>query len=205
MEVVNIDKALAELRKDKKRKFIQTVDLIVNLKNIDVRKESINTFIQIPNPSEKKICAFLTRKTEFADTITEQEFEKFKNEADIKKLAKKYDFFIATAPLMIKIATKFGRILGSAGKMPSPQAGIMPNDDGDTVKNMVEKMKKLIRIKSKEKSIKIPVGKEELSDEQLKENAEAVLHSIEDILPGKKDNIKNVLLKFTMTKPVRIR
>lgn len=205
MEEKTIEQALQELRETKKRKFIQTVDLIVNLKDFDVRKESLNTFIQIPNPSEKKICAFLTKKSKIVDTTTKEEFGKYKDNKDIKRLAKKYDLFIAPAPLMVEIATKFGRILGPLGKMPSPQAGIMPSDDEKSVEKMLEKMKKSLRIRTKEKSIKLCVGKEDLTNEQIKENIISILHSIENLLPRKRQNIKNVLIKLTMSKPIKIK
>ena len=201
---MKIEEALKKLREDKKRKFIQTVDLIINLQNFDARKSIINTFISIPNPSEKKICAFLTKKSILVDTITKESFVKYKELKDIKKLAKRYDFFIGSAPLMSNIATQFGRVLGPVGKMPSPQAGIMPQENDEAIKATVEKMKKVIKIRTKERSLKIAIGKEDLSDEQLKENIDSVIKSIEKLLPLKKDNIKNILVKFTMTKPIKI-
>ena len=201
---MKIEDALKKLREDKKRKFVQTVDLIVNLEKFDVRTESINTFIQLPNPTQKKICAFLDKRIGEVDVITENEFNKYKEQKEIKRLAKKYDFFIASALLMPKIATKFGRVFGPIGKMPSPQAGIMPNEDSDTIKSMIDKMKKLVRIKTKEKSIKVPVGKEDLGDDDIKENVESVVNSLKNILPKNKDNIKNIMLKFTMTKPIKL-
>ena len=52
--------ALQELRKTEKRKFDQTVDLIVNLKNYDLRIKPINLFVEIPHQfRENRICAFL--------------------------------------------------------------------------------------------------------------------------------------------------
>ena len=204
-KIMGIDEALKELRKDEnKRKFIQTVDLIINLHNIDVRKEGLNTFINLPHPSEKKIAAFLSKKSDEIDTITETDFVKFKDAKEIKKLAKKYDYFIAAAPLMGKIATAFGRILGPTGKMPSPQAGIIPKESDEAVKAMIEKMKKVVRVKTKERSIKLAIGKEDLSDSDLKENTETILNSLEKILPRGKENIKNAMIKFTMTKPIKI-
>jgi len=201
---MEISKALEELRKEK-RKFMQTIDLIVNLQNFDVRKEGINTFIQIPNPSPKKICGFLTRKTDACDVILKDEFDKkFKIDNEIKKFAKKYDFFIAAAPLMSAVATKFGRVLGPMGKMPSPQAGILAMDDDKSIKAIVEKMKKLIRIKTKEKSIKIAAGKEDMPDKEIEQNIESILHSIENVLPKGKQNIKNAMIKMTMSKPIKI-
>ena len=57
----NIKNALTILRKDKERKFSQTLDLVVNLENFDARKESVNIFVKLPNPLKKKVCGLLTR------------------------------------------------------------------------------------------------------------------------------------------------
>ncbi len=201
---MEITKALAELRKGKERKFVQTLDLIVNLKNFNVRKEALNTFVFIPNPIEKKLAAFFTKRSKLIDTITEEDFVKYKETKDIKKLAKKYDAFIAVAPMMGKVATKFGRVFGPMNRMPSPQAGIIPREDDEILKNMIAKMNTAIRIKNKELSIKIPVGKENMSDDELSENIKSVIKSLEEKLPRGKNNIKNVMIKFTMTKPITI-
>lgn len=198
------EEAIQELRKEKKRKFVQTIDLIINLQNFDTRKEAVNTFISIPHPSPKTICGFLTKKTKIVDSIIKEEFDRYKTDADIKRLAKKYDFFIAAAPLMGLIATKFGRVFGPMGKMPSPQAGIIPLDNDNAIEEVVAKMKKLIRIKSKEKSLKIPVGKEDMTDKELKENIESVVTSVENALPRRKDNIKNIIIKLTMSRPIKL-
>jgi large subunit ribosomal protein L1 len=201
---MEIQKALEELRKEKKRKFVQTVELIVNLQNFDVRKEALNTFVKIPNPSEKKICGFLTKKTKLVDSITKEEFDKYKEIKDVKKLANNYDFFIAAAPLMGLIATKFGRVFGPLNKMPSPLAGIMPIDNDEAIKAMVEKMKGLARVRTKDLSLKISIGKEDMADDKIIENVESVLHELEGKLPKKKENIKNAMIKFTMTPAVKI-
>lgn len=202
---MEIEKALQELRKDKKRKFIQSVDLILNLQKFDARKEALNTFIQIPNPTEKKLCGFLTKRTALVDTITKEEFKKFRDIKEQKRLSKKYDFFIAAAPLMGDIATTFGRVLGPVGKMPSPQAGIMAIDNEANIKATIEKMKKSIRIRTKERSIKLSIGKEDMPDNKLKENILGAINALENALPRKKDNIKEALIKFTMTKAIKIR
>jgi large subunit ribosomal protein L1 len=203
-EIQNIDKAIDELRKDENKcKFMQSVDLIINLQNIDIRKESINTFISMPHASDRKICAFLKKKSNAVDTITEEGFARFKDAKEIKGFAKKYDFFIASAPLMGKIATTFGRVFGPMGKMPSPQAGIIMKEDEAAIKQMVEKMKGVVRVRTKEKSIKVSVGKEDLSDNAIKENVDAVLSGLEKSLPRGKENIKNAIIKLTMSKPIK--
>ncbi|GAF98998.1 unnamed protein product, partial [marine sediment metagenome] len=112
------------------------------------------------------------------DTITEEDFVKYKELKDIKKLAKKYDAFIAVAPMMGKVATKFGRVFGPMNRMPSPQAGIVVKEDEDMVKAMIEKMNRSLRVKNKEMAIKLPVGKEDMSDDELKDNIEAVIKGL---------------------------
>lgn len=201
---MEIQKALEELRNEKKRKFVQTLDLIVNLKNFDVRKEALNTFVSVPNSSKKNVGAFLTKRSNIVETITEEDFVKYKEAKDIKKLAKKYDSFIAVAPMMGKIATKFGRVFGPMGKMPSPQAGIITQETDEQINSMLEKIGKVIRVRNKEMAIKLPVGKEDMDDTKLKDNIENVLKELEEKLPRGKDNIKEVLIKFTMTKPMKI-
>ena len=156
--------AISELRNEKKRKFTQSVDLIVNLKSFDVRREALNTFIFVPNGMEKKFAAFTTKRYNSIDTITEEDFVKYKDLKSMKKLAAKYDAFIAVAPMMAKIATKFGRVFGPSNRMPSPQAGIVPKEDEESIKAMAERMKTAIRIKNKEMAIKFSVGKEDMAD-----------------------------------------
>ena len=201
---MEIKAALAELRKEKKRKFVQTVDLVMNLKNFDVRKEALNTFVSVPHPSEKKLAAFFMKRSKLIDTITPEDFVKYNEVKDIKKLAKKYDAFIAAAPLMGKIATTFGRVFGPMNRMPSPQAGIIVKEDEEMVRGMIDKMNKSLRVKNKEMAIKLPVGKEDMSDDELKENIEAVIKGLTKKLPRGNDNVKEVLIKFTMTKPIAV-
>lgn len=199
---MEIKQAIAELRKNEKRKFVQSLDLIVNLQKIDPRKEAINTLISVPHPTKKKLCAFLTKKSSLVDTIVKEQFDSFKDNKQIKTLAKRYDAFIAVAPLMGAVATKFGRVLGPLAKMPTPQAGVIMQETDDNIKTMVEKMSKNTKLRIREKSVKLSVGKEDMTDDQLVENVNSVIKSVVELLPNKKDNIKNIQIKFTMSKPL---
>lgn len=200
-----IKKALAELRKDKERKFDQTVELIVNLKKFNTKKESLNTVIYVPHKiKEKRIAAFLEVKNHKVFTITESEFEKFKDKKEMKGLVKKYDFFMAQAKLMPKVATVFGKVLGPTGKMPSPQLGILMNVDDKIVEELKDKINKGVKIRTKEASIKVSIGKQSAKDEDLIENIITVYNALVKDLPRGKENIKDVKIKFTMTKPQKI-
>lgn len=198
--------AIAKLRNpEKKRNFEQTVELIINLKNFDVRRESFNIFIELPHKvKEKKIMGFFEKQSSIIDTTKKENFPNFKDKKDVKKLVNKYDFFIANAKLMPAVATAFGRTLGPVGKMPSPQLGILPKEDDDLVKTLVEKINHTIRVRVKEPSIKIPIGKEKMSDDVLADNLDATYQKILETLPKKIDNVRNVKVKFTMGHPTLV-
>jgi len=198
-------KALAELRKSKERKFDQTVDLLINLQKFDARKNQINLFITTPYKiKDKKIGAFLESKSDYIDTITKEEFKRYSDKKEAKKLVKKYDFFIAQSTLMPSVATTFGRVLGPSGKMPSPQLGIILNTDEKTIREIKERINNSLKIKTKESSIKVAVGKQSMKDKEIAENILAVYNAVLKNLPKEKDNIKNIEIKFTMTKPQKL-
>jgi len=201
-----LKQALEELRKNPERKFDQSVDLIINLQKFDVKKSQVNLFVSVPHKiKEKKICAFLEVKNNNVETITKSDFKIYSDKKELKKLAKKYDFFIAQASVMPLVATTFGRVLGPTGKMPSPQLGILMNVDDKAIKELKNKINNSVKIKTKEASIKISIGRQSMKDEELIENIIIVYNAVMKAVPKGKDNIKNIELKFTMTKPQKIR
>lgn len=200
-----LKKGLSELRKTKERKFDQTVDLIVNLQKFDIKKSNVNLFVNVPHKvKDKKIAGFLEVKNKDVETITPDEFKKYSDKLKMKHLVSTYDFFIAQASLMPSVATNFGRALGPTGKMPSPQLGIILNADEKTIKELKNKINTSIKIKVKEPSIKIPIGKQSMKDENIIENIMSVYNLLLKTLPRNKENIKNIEIKFTMTKPHKI-
>ena len=202
---IELKKGLSELRKTKERKFDQTVDLIVNLQKFDVKKSNVNIIVNVPHKvKDKKIAGFLEIKNKDVETITPDEFKKYSDKLKMKHLVSTYDFFIAQASLMPSVATNFGRVLGPTGKMPSPQLGIILNADEKTVKELKNKINTSIKIKIKEPSIKIPIGKQSMKDEEIIENIMSVYNLLLKTLPRNKENIKNIEIKITMTKPHKI-
>jgi large subunit ribosomal protein L1 len=202
---VQLKKALTDLRATKERKFDQTVDLIVNLQKFDVKKSNVNIFVNVPHKiRDKKIAGFLEVKNKDIDTITPDEFKKYTSKLELKKLVNSHDFFIAQASLMPSVATSFGRSLGPTGKMPSPQLGIIMNADEKTLKELKTKINTSVKIKIKEPSIKLSIGKQSMNDEDIIENIMTVYNMLLKTLPRNKENIKNIEIKFTMTKPQKI-
>ncbi len=206
--ILNILKQLRE--KSPKRKFSQTIDLLVNLKNLDLKKpdHKVDTYIQLPSGTgkKKKICAFVDAQLEakakgICDTvITKQEFENYKrNKKSQRMLAESHDFFISQVEVISQVASTFGKVLGSRGKMPSPKAGCVVPGAVQSLEPIVKKLQSTARLQTKnELSIKVPVGNENMKDEEIAENVIAVYNALIPILPQDKNNIKYFALKFTM-------
>ena len=204
--------ALKKVRdKSKERKFTQAVDLIITLKNYDMKKEgNIEDYIRLPKMSKKaKVCALVGREmkdlAKDADKIVFQDSWAKLEPRAIRKLAREFDFFIAQATLMPEVAKKFGKYLAAKGKMPNPKAGqIVPPTVSLTP--LVEKFRETIKVRA----IKSPVastkiGDEKMSDEELAENGAFVIEQLIHKLPQGKNNINKILLKTTMSKPVEVK
>jgi large subunit ribosomal protein L1 len=212
-EVLN---AIKEVRSSsKKRNFSQTFDFQVRLQQLDLKKQDnkVETFATMPHSRGKKVnvCA-LVGGTLFKDAqehcdkaIIEDDFKALgKDKKAMKKLVREYDFFIAQADKMPLVATSFGRFLGPLGKMPSPKAGGIVPPKGST-KNIFAKLQKTVKISVKtELSVKCPVGKEDMDDDDIAENIMAVFNVLVNALPQHENNIKSSILKLSMSKPIAI-
>jgi len=199
-KILNVIK---ELRKNsKKRNFVQSFDLIINLKEYDVRKpeNKINEEFALPHGrGEVKVVVFSdTIKDLDCEILTSEDVEKLaKNKRAARKFIKEVDFFLAEPSMMPLIGKHLGQLLAPRQKMPKVISG--------DVKKMVEELKKSVRIVVKVAPvIQCIVGKEDMKDEEICENIESLLKYLENRLPKGKRNIKNVLLKLTMSKPVKI-
>lgn len=196
------------------RNFKQSFDLIINLKGLDMKKQehNIDAFITLPHPRGKKVrvCALVSAELieqaksvcDFA--IISDNFEKYREKKELKKLANSYDFFIAQANIMPKVATVFGRVFGPRGKMPNPKSGgvVPPNAN---LKPLYEKLQKTIRMTNKTSPvIQSAIGTEEMKLDDVTENGMSVYNSIIHALPNEKHNIKNIYVKLTMSKPVKL-
>ncbi len=211
MDKQDLLKSIKEARQNaKKRKFSQTVDLIINLKEIDLKKEAekLNTFLILPHARGKKVKVtalvgqeLLVKARAACDNIIINETFKSLEKKAIKKIASQSDFFIAQSNIMPQVASTFGKILGPRDLMPNPKAGCVVQPTGE-LKPVVEKLQKTIRIHPKnEPPIKVPIGVETMKDEELADNGMAVYNAVLPLLPQEKNNLKSIVIKLTMGKP----
>lgn len=213
MDKNQILNALKLARKNsKKRKFDQSVDLIVNLKGLNLKKpeENVNDFLILKKKGKK--CTFgcligselVNKAKEVCDVvISVNDFPAYTDK--IKKLAKGIDFFIAQADLMPKVAANFGKILGPMGKMPNPKAGCVVPKTIPLLKPVIEKLSNTVRLQTKsEQIVKCIVGVESMNDEEIADNVIQIYDYLITHLPQEKNNIKSLFLKLTMGKSVLI-
>ncbi len=207
---MNIDEALKKMRENsKKRKFVQTVDLIINLRDVDVKNPSNRFVLEIPLPAGRgknvRVCVIGKSLAEVAkeladEVVDEKTLEKIEEDKKaIKKLVKRNDFFLTEPQLMARIGKSMGRFMGPRNKMPKP---VPPQAD---IKSIIEKLKRSIRVVLKDSPlIQCPIGTEDMSDEDLKKNFEAVINAVIQKLPAGKQNIKSIYIKTTMGSPVKV-
>ncbi|HLC90612.1 MAG TPA: hypothetical protein VJI15_02485 [Candidatus Nanoarchaeia archaeon] len=212
MDKDQVTKALAELKKQPKKKFSQSYDLVINLKNIDIKTNPLDFFVTMPHPKGRpvKVACFCDQQlSENASkncdlVIKEVDFHKYKDKKLVKKLAEEYDYFIAQANLMTQVATIFGKVLGTKGKMPNPKLGcvVPPTANLEPLK---KKLVSTVRLAAKKATnFQLIVGKEDQPDDIIIENILAVYQAVLKHVPNEQQNVKNASLKLTMSKPVKI-
>jgi large subunit ribosomal protein L1 len=213
MDKAQVQKAVEELKKYPKRNFSQSYDLIFNLKNLVIKQTPLDFFatLHYPKGTKLKIAAFVDQQlydqaTKCCDlVIRESDFQKYAMDKKLsKKLAEEYDYFIAQSTLMAKVAAAFGKILGTKGKMPNPKLGcvVPPNANMDV---LVKRLNLSVRLVSKKgMNLQCMIGKDNQPDAEIIDNILTVYQTAVKQLPSEAQNIKNVQLKLTMSKPVRI-
>jgi len=216
MDKKSVLEALKKLRESgKKRNFTQSADLIVTLRDLDLKKpeEQVDFFATFHHPTGKKrkVCALVgpelldEAKANCDRAVSLDDFEKYSKDKKLtKKLASEFDFFIAQANIMPKVAAAFGKVLGSRGKMPNPKAGcVVPPKT--SLKPLYEKLQNTIKVSAKlSPMVQVFVGKENLKDEDLADNIIDILAQLESKLPKGKNNIKNAFVKFTMSQSQKL-
>ena len=204
--------AIKEVKdKSKKRDFIQSVELVINLQDVDPKKSGnrIQELIELPHPAgkESKICVIATgemalkaKKAGANLVIKRGDLEALMGDKKKQKeLAKTYDFFIAEAPLMPLVGKSLGATLGPRGKMPTP---VPPTAN---IVDQIEKHRKMVLLRMRGQPVlQCRVGNENMADKEMAENIQTVVKRIEGKLKRGIKNIKSIHLKTTMGTPVKV-
>lgn len=213
MFVMITEAELAEMIKEakaatKQRKFKQSLELIMNFKDIDVKKGfALNEVVQIPKTSSPAtVCIMATgdmgqkAKQANADAVIgTEELDKFAtNKRESRKFINKYDFFLADTKVMPVVGKTLGQLLGPRGKMPTPVPFNAP------IESFLERFRSSIKVRTRASlSMSCKIGDETMEDADLAINAHAILSAVEKKLPNGERNIRRIMIKTTMGKPVK--
>ena len=192
-----------------KRKFVETVELQIGQKNFDPAKEKRFTgVVRLPNPTKfnYKVCIL-------GDQVHLDEAKKLgvpcmgadqlaalkKNKKLIKKLAKKYNAFLASETLLRQIPKLLGPGLNKAGKFPSPLT------HSDDMKAKILELQSQVKFQMKKTlCLGVAVGNVSLNEDQLVDNISRSINFLISLLKKGWQNIKTLTIKSTMGVPVRI-
>ena len=198
--------------KAEKRKFNQSVELMLKLRDVDMKSAEgkIQEIVELPYSPAKpnKICVVgsgelaMKAKRANADLVIERaELEALAGKKkDLRKIANDYDFFIAEAPLMATVGKILGPVLGPRGKMPIP---VPPSAD---ITSLMAKHRKTVFVRMRNQPVmQCRIGTENMKEEELTENIQTVLRVMESKLKKGMKNVKFASIKTSMGPPVRIK
>ncbi len=214
MDKKNFEKAIdLSLKNSKERKFDESLEMIVSLKNIALKnkEQRIDFVINLPHAYKKEIKSVIFLKDKNLASLSkgiinkiylEEEISKI-SKKDAKKLANEHDVFLAEGPVMLTVGKSLGQVLSPRNKMP-----VIAPPNIDAIKALLKSSiaKQKISNKKNKSSVAIQTkfGKRSLSVNDLAENAFFIYNAIVERLPAGEHNIKNILIKTTMGSPIKV-
>jgi len=198
--------------KAEKRKFVQSIELVINLREIDMKKpeSKIQELVELPHPVGKqgKVCVIATgelalkAKKAGADLVIERaELEALAGDKKKQKqLADTYESFIAEAPLMPTVGRVLGAVLGPKGRMPTPVAPTV------NIADVLDKQRRTVLVRMRGQPVlQCRIGTEDMPDEQIAENIQTVIRRLEGKLKRGLRNIRSLVIKTAMGPPIELK
>ena len=192
------------------RNFRETVDLAVNLRDLDLNDPSnrVDESVVLPEGTgqETSIIVFAEGETAVrAEDVAEEVLDSDDladlgdDDNEAKDLAEDTDFFLAEESMMQDIGRYLGTVLGPRGKMPDP---ISPDDD---VVELVERLKNSVQIRSGDRrTFHTRVGAENMSAEEIADNIDVIIRRLEASLEKGPLNLDDIYVKTTMGPAVEV-
>ena len=194
----------------KERKFTETVDVAINLRDVDLQnpQKRIDDELALPHGRGRPARVGVFARTELAEKakahadllITPEELGDLANDKRrARKVVDGIDYFVAEVSMMADIGKLLGVVLGPRSKMPRP---VPPTAD---IARVIDGLRNLVVLRSRDRpTFHVPIGTVAMEQEQLAENLETVLKRVESHLDRGDQNIASVWVKTTMGKAVRV-
>jgi large subunit ribosomal protein L10Ae len=196
--------------KDKKRNFVETIELQIGLKNYDpIKDKRFSGTIRLPTIPRDRFSIMVLGTDKDCDEakkcnvpcMSVADLTKLnKNKKLVKKLAAEHGAFLASSTLIRKIPRLLGPGLNKAGKFPT----VITNESIQTnVDNLRASVK--FQLKSKKTTcMGVPVGNVSLSADDNIKNIMLAVNFLVSLLPKNWQQVKRLYLKSTMGPSIRI-
>jgi large subunit ribosomal protein L1 len=205
-----ISQAKIKSNERKKRKFIETIEISIGLRDIDLKNPAnrINLETLVPNDLGGKSSVAIFAEGDLAikskesglTTFNREEIERLAKEPkNAKKIANQFSFFLAEPQLMPIVAKFLGKILGPRGKMPKPIPARVEID------KFIDRYKRTVKLRLKATPvINTKIGKVDQDNKALAENANTILQTLTTKLPKGVIQINSVNFKTTMGPSIKL-
>ncbi|KXS98105.1 hypothetical protein AC579_9006 [Pseudocercospora musae] len=205
----NVQELLKYSNEEKKRNFLETVELQIGLKNYDPQRDKRFSgtvkLPKVPRPN-MSICILGDQhdidraKHGGVDAMSSDDLKKLnKNKKLIKKLARKYDAFIASDSLIKQIPRLLGPGLSKAGKFPTPVS------HADDLSGKITEVKSTIKFQLKKVlCMGVAVGNVDMTEDELIGNIMLAINYLVSLLKKGWQNVGSLTIKASMSPPKRL-
>ncbi|KAG9509169.1 60S ribosomal protein L10a-2, partial [Fragariocoptes setiger] len=194
---------------ENKRGFLETVELQIGLKNYDPQKDKrFSGTVRLKHIPRPKFRVCVLGDQQHCDEATANGVECMdaealkklnKNKKLVKKLAKKYDAFLASESLIKQIPRLLGPGLNKAGKFPTLLT------HGENMVAKVDEVRATIKLQMKKVlCLAVAVGHVDMSADQLAQNINLAINFLISLLKKNWQNIRSLHIKSTMGPPQRL-
>merc|ERR1712156_1195350 len=200
---------MIQASKDKNRKFTESVELQIMLKNYDPQKDKrFSGTVKLPNTARPKFTVCVLGNQAHIDEaikhnvphMSVDDLKKLnKDKKLVKKLAKKYDAFLDSESLIKQIPRLLGPGLNKAGKFPTmlTHSDDMVGKVNDIKATVKFQMKKVL-------CLNVAVGNVGMTEDQIVQNLNLSINFLVSLLKKNWQNVKSLYIKSTMGAPQRL-
>jgi len=207
-QVMKIAKEILSVSNDKdsQRGFVDTVELQIGLKNYDTSKDKrFNGSLKLPYRTKKNFKVCILGDQQHCDEAGKAKFDFMdiealkkinKNKKVVKKLAQKYNAFLASETIIRQIPLLLGPGLNKAGKFP---VLLTHNED---MASKVNEMACTVKFQLKKVlCMGVAVGNVGLTAQELAVNLQMTVNFLVSLLKKGWQNVRSLHVKSTMGKP----
>ena len=194
-----IGEAIKLIKKSTKVKFIESIDLSINLNlGKDKSDQTLRTTVDLPHGNGKKMRVAVICSNEKIEEAKLSNAEKFGSEDLVDEINNgkvDFDILVCTPDMMSKVG-KLGKVLGPKGLMPNPKFGTVAKDIKKAVSD-IKKGKVEIRC-DKDGNLSLSIGRANFDEKKIIDNYKSVLETFDKDTPGIRSMIRSVFISSSM-------